>query len=375
MSAEFATISGKTLTPVCRGYATGLNEDSPLIIRVSKFASQATGTNWKIAFDQFSNPAVQTLYMSPINVRITFNDRTNIKKYTSYFPSLYASDSVNRGIPSALSGSLSFSNSNRGAGSTHYIATTWPYSSNYNDISQKVVLKVGGGILCCVAFSSLTLTDNRTGSGYTLLWTDKVANISVYRTPSLSVSTTDLQVSGAVNPYPIQKATYEQIKKLEIAFYNAYKNVYIKQIDQRPYTDFTQLSEFLISANFNSALEPPTSSYAYHVAYPMTYDITFSTTQNSYSGRSLDYTIVKFTGGVQSIEKAYVRYGLSPYIVNLLLDIKIFKDSSNYWCLKISGMKDNAYSTSYLWYIRMRFYPNAVTLSYTSTTYASNGEI
>ena len=38
-------------------------------------------------------------------------------------------------------------------------------------------------------------------------------------------------------------------------------------------------------------------------------------------------------------------------------------------------MDDNLYSTSYRWIIRMRFYPNANTLSYTSTTYNENGEI
>lgn len=169
-----------------------------------------SGTNWKVAFDEFSNPAVQTLYMYPINVRISFNDRTNNKKYTSYFPSLYASDSVGRGIPSAISGSLSFTNGYRGASSTHYISTSWPYSSTYSDISQKVVLKVRGGVTCCTPFSNLGLTDNRTGgSAYTLLWTDKVANISVYRTPSITGGwSTDFQVTGIVNPYPYQKETY-----------------------------------------------------------------------------------------------------------------------------------------------------------------------
>jgi hypothetical protein len=154
--------------------------------------------------------------MYPLNVRISFLDRTNIKKYTSYFPSVYASDSVNRGIPSPISGSLAFSSANRGAGATHYMSTSWPYSSNFNDISQKVVLKVRGGITCCTSFANLGLTDNRTGgSAYTLLWTDKVTNISVYRTPSITGTlSTDLQITGVTNPYPYQKQTYEQIKKI-----------------------------------------------------------------------------------------------------------------------------------------------------------------
>ena len=106
--------------------------------------------------------------------------------------------------------------------------------------------------------------------------------------------------------------------------------------------------------------------------YPITYDIGYTYTLNSYAGRNLDYTLLKFTGGVQSIERAYIRYSASPYIVNSVLEVKILKDSSNSWCLKIMGMNDNLYSTG-SWSIRMRFYPTANTLSYTSTTYAQNG--
>lgn len=374
LSPEFSTIGGKTIAPRCRGYANGINVDSPLIIRVEKFTSMTTGTNWKIAFDGFSNPAIQTLYMYPINVRISFIDQTNNKVYTSNFPNLYSSDSINRGVPAAMSGSLSFASNSRGASTYHYIATSWPYSSNYNDISQKVTLKLGGGITCCNAFSSFTLSDNRTGSGYTLLWTDIVSNISVYRTPSITGGwSTDLRILNVVNPYPIQKETYEQIKKMEISFYSGYQNIYIKQLDQLGYSNFAQLSQITVSTNFGSPTESTTSSYSFHNGYPITYDIRYGFTLNSFTGRNLDYTILNFTAGVQSIEAAYIRYQQSPYIVNPVLAVKIFKDNYNCWCLKITGNNDNLYSTTYGWYIRMRFYPNAVTLSYVSTTYAKNG--
>lgn len=105
----------------------------------------------------------------------------------------------------------------------------------------------------------------------------------------------------------------------------------------------------------------------------MTYDIGYTFSLGSFSGRKLDYTLLKFTSGVQSIEKAYIRYSNSPYVVNSVLDVKILKDSSNYWCLKVTGMNDNIYSGT--WYIRMRFYPNGNNLNYISTTYAQNGEI
>lgn len=107
----------------------------------------------------------------------------------------------------------------------------------------------------------------------------------------------------------------------------------------------------------------------------MTYDIEYTTSSSSYSGRKLDYTLLKFTGGVKSIEDVQIRHSQSPYIVNPVLQVKFYRDNSNYWCLKISGMDDASYNPSYHWKVRIRFYPNANTLSYTSTTYAANGEV
>jgi hypothetical protein len=118
-------------------------------------------------------------------MRISYYDRANNDVYTSNFPSIFISDSVNKGIPSEISGSLSRSSSSRGSSTNHYVTMNWPYSSNYNDISEKVVLKVEGGITCCNSFSSMYFDSNRTGS-FSLLWRDKVANISVYRTPSIT---------------------------------------------------------------------------------------------------------------------------------------------------------------------------------------------
>ena len=119
-----------------------------------------------------------------------------------------------------------------------------------------------------------------------------------------------------------------------------------------------------------------TRSYSFHSNYPMTFDIRIDSTRNSFSGRSLSYTILKFTSGVRLIEEAEVRFEQSPYIVNPLLAIKIYKDpTDNKWCLKVTGMNDNVYSSTYDWIIRMRFFPNSWNLTYVSTTYASNDEV
>lgn len=195
--------------------------------------------------------------MNPINVRISYFDRTNKKTYTSYFPSVYASDSINRGVPTVISGSIARSTSSRGTSAYHYFTTGWPYSSNYNDVSQKMLMKINGGVTCCASFSSFTLSDNNTGS-YSLLWTNKISNISVYRTPSQSNGVnTNIQVNGIVNPYPIQKYYYEQIKKLEVAFYSGYQNVYIKQLDQFAYDTYTSVVQFTVSTNFPAPIWAP----------------------------------------------------------------------------------------------------------------------
>ena len=95
-------------------------------------------------------------------------------------------------------------------------------------------------------------------------------------------------------------------------------------------------------------------SFSYHSDYPMVYDIEYYFTTSSFANRELDETILKFTSGVKEIEWAIIRYSTSPEIVNNVLQVSIFKDSSNYWCLRIKGMDDNLYSSSQRWIIRMR---------------------
>ena len=214
LSGDFVQVSGRSLAPICKGYTNGLDEDSPLIIRVLRIASFSASRTFEIAFDEFSNPAVEVLHLVPINVRISQIDRTNNKVYTSNFPQVSISDSWNRGIPTQLGGSQLYrSNANRGSSDVQFYRVDWPYSSNFNDISEKVVMKIRGGITCCNNYDDFYLDDNRT-SPYNELWTDKVANITVYRTPSHSTGgyDTQIEIKNVVNPYPYQKETYEQIK-------------------------------------------------------------------------------------------------------------------------------------------------------------------
>lgn len=171
-----------------------------MIIRVFNFAGFSSETSYQISFDNFNNPPLNSLTLQPINLRLNLIDRSNTKMYTSYFPNLYISDSVNVGVPSSLGGSVTMATSQRGASTNHYMGLSWPYNSNSGYISQKTVMKISKGITCCQSFSSLSLNDTQS-STYTLLWTNPFVNISVYRTPTKSVSTsTNWHILSVVNP-------------------------------------------------------------------------------------------------------------------------------------------------------------------------------
>lgn len=137
----------------------------------------------------------------PINLSMSLVDRTNTAIYTSFFPNVYQSDSINAGVPSNLGGSFTRSNNFRGATNVdHYMNLNWPYNSNSADVSQKIVMKIYGGITCCQNFASLYMNDSQ-ASVYNLLWTNSAANTSVYATPSKAVSTnTNWFIKGVNNP-------------------------------------------------------------------------------------------------------------------------------------------------------------------------------
>ena len=97
-------------------------------------------------------------------MKISYINRANNDIWTSYFPSIFVSDSIDTAIPSVLSGGFFMTNDDRGVSNTHYTSISWPYSSNYNDISEKIVMKIQGGITCCQNYANFVLDDNRTSS-------------------------------------------------------------------------------------------------------------------------------------------------------------------------------------------------------------------
>ncbi len=107
LKSGFSTLSGKQQFPTCYGYADGVNSTTPLKIRVFKMAGFSSGAAFSIAFDNFNNPPITTLVLTPINVRINLVDRTNTRVYTTFFPNIFISQSTSITIPSNIAVTIS----------------------------------------------------------------------------------------------------------------------------------------------------------------------------------------------------------------------------------------------------------------------------
>jgi hypothetical protein len=330
-----------------------------------------SGTNFKLSFDNFNNPAVQRLFMVPIDITFRYIDRQNRRKYQSNWPSVYLSDSINVGSPAEIPGSLSRNNDYRGQNSIHYIGISWPYTST-SESSQKIVLKLAGGVLCCQSFSSINLRDN--ANGYSLLWRNTKANMSVYLTPAYTAGWgRELWINSVNNPFPYQRDTYQKMKKIEILFYNNWRAVHSKRLDQFDYSTYLRLDEMTIDAS--ATLIDTTKSYYFHDEYPLTYRFSFTTSRNEFNNRQLSYTIVTFTTGVTWIDWVHSGWNVSPNYFNSMLQVTIGRNANSKYFLNISGMSDSSYWNSYNWYFEMRFSTNSDSISYTSETYNLNGEL
>jgi hypothetical protein len=157
-----------------------------------------SGATFSIAFDNFNNPPINSLVLTPINLRMNLVDQTNTQVYTSYFPNIFISQSNSTATPASLGGSLTRSNSARGASTNHYMNFNWPYTSS-SASSEKIVMKISGGITCCRSFTSLVLNDSQ--SSYSVLWSNPNTNTTVYSTPSKGLNVnTNWCILNVINP-------------------------------------------------------------------------------------------------------------------------------------------------------------------------------
>lgn len=377
LSSAFTTYSGKQNAPKCYGFAEGLNNTTPLIIRVFKFAGFSAGKSFQLSFDNFNNPPINKLILVPINLRMNLVDRTNTAIFTSYFPNVYYSDSVNVGVPTNLGGSFTRSNNYRGATNVnHYMNLNWPYNSNSGDVSQKIVMKIYGGITCCQSFVNLYMNDSQS-STYTPLWTNSAANVSVYITPTKGSGTnTNWFIKGINNPNEVSYQTYNKLYTVTFAMYSSYKTSYITTINQPAFSTYSLNSDFVVDSV--PAKTESTANFNFHSYYPITYEVYWNLAASSYANRNISYIILYFTSGVRLLETAWFRYATSPYYTNAVGNAKVGFDTSNsQWYVNITGVQDSITNAAYHWYVRVRLYAsgNGNYIYYTSYVYNFDGNL
>lgn len=254
----------------CYGFADGVNSTSPLTIRVINFNVFTAAVNIKIVFDNFNNPPLQTLFAVPINLVMNLVDTANSKLYTSSFPNIYYSDSMNIQPTSLSSGSVAPNTGYHGSGAYMYWSLTWPYTTG-SATADKLVMKINGGITCCRAFSSLSYLTDSHGVTYTALWTNNAANTTVYiQATKGSGSSVTFYINNVINPYPVSYATYQQGLSATFLFYSNYKTYNKYTLTQPDYSAYSMSNDFTVGVTgIVTASTPPTVSS--HQYYPLTY--------------------------------------------------------------------------------------------------------
>ena len=224
----------------------------------------------KLALDNFNNPPSQLLFAVPINIRMRLKELNSKYVYTSFFPQVYYSDSINIRTTVINTGSLTKSNSYLGNSNYHYWAVGWPYSSGSN-VHDKIALKIEGGVTCCSPYSSLDhLTDQY--HTYSVLWANTKANTTIYQMPSRSSGTsTTFRINNVVNPNPVDFATYEQGKKITLKWYSVYKTYNIYTLNQPNYSSYSKKSDFQVDNSANYVADTKPNHFNSHQNYPLTY--------------------------------------------------------------------------------------------------------
>jgi len=349
-------------------------------VRVVSAANFGIGANLRISFDNFNNPPRNIHVLLPINLRINYIDGSNsaVTSYstrTSYFPNIYYSDSVNLGVPAAMSSNNVVSGNNqRGATNVvHYwTINSWPFSSSSSDVSQKISFKLQGGYTCCQNHDLLRFSDNTVY--YTRLWVNNAANTSVYVMPDRGQgNSANFHINAIRNPEQVNRHTYDKIRTATAILYNNYKAVSFSTVNQPSFSSYSANTDFTVKSDLGTAIDKPTYVHT-HLNYPLTYDFHWTPSSNSYANRNISYIIVYFTGGVRLVEEASLRYPPSPNYINKVGYVKHGYDTSvNRWYLNISGIMNSITTANEKWYARVRLYADSTNISYTSQIFNFNG--
>jgi hypothetical protein len=196
-------------------------------------------------------------------------------------------------------------------------------------------------------------------------------------TPTKGVNTnTHWFINNVINPSQVSFHTYNQLLTTTFIMYSSYRTAYITKLNQPSFASYALQSDFVVGNN--PAIAEHTANFNYHRFFPMTFDFSWNLASNSYTGRNISYIILHFTSGVRYVEDAWFRYAVSPFYTNALGYAKVgFDTTANQWYVNITGVMDSVWSSTFLWYVRVRLYANgnANNFHYTSSVFNFNGNL
>lgn len=224
-------------------------------VRIINFGPLVIGNYW-VTFDDITLPSpTGSDNTQKFDMSIRYMGPSNVKQ-ESLFREVFLIDQTNTTSGTALSVSFNTpSVTQYGTDISGSLALSWPLDSRSLGTESKLAINFYSGYASIWdSIDDVTFVDE-TGT-YQLLWVNKKLNKFVFAIPRKDISTTTtINITALSNPYPFQKADYENSgarPTMEINFYeNYYHRSYNTTFYQPDFSTFTKTIAPIVNMDQN----------------------------------------------------------------------------------------------------------------------------
>lgn len=364
VQTAITTYSSRTARCVAfRKTSSSLAHLKVLLVNLGAFGS---GTTLRLTVDGITNPSGTLTGQIPVDLQLTYYDLQNSREYTHLLPALFVVDGTLANSAATVTRDLAATSTSYGAAVRQEVTVQWPASTSSSDSSAKVLLELQGGLLCCVPFSSLSITDSQ-GNSYSLLWANPAKNMLMLQAPSQAATTLTLRVNNVLNPYPYQSSSYtnSNIFLYKLTVVKDYQQQLIQTGSQPTFASYTingggvafsSLSNYRLTSGFN--ILP---------SYPHHQQLVLSLTPATFATRKISRAVFTFTSGISSIKHCRIITSSFPSPKVACSASK----SGSQWALSIGGLQDSTTASTVTLLLRMAVSSNS--LPYTLLVYEETG--
>jgi hypothetical protein len=286
-----------------------------------------------------------------------------------FIPGLFVIDATLTSAATSVTRNSEASASGYGASALQNINVTWPVATSSSDRSHKVVLELTGGLLCCVNYAAVTLSDNQSNT-YTLLWANAQKRMAVYQAPSQGASSLVLSLNNLVNPYPYQESLYSNsnMYSYRLTVLKDYQQQLVQAGSQPAYSTY-QINSTGAVALASMGLYRLTPGFSVLPQWPHFQEFTLSVSPATYPARRITRAVVTFTSGVAALKSCRISGTANP---SPRMPCAIAKSGSQ-WTLSVSGLYDSTSASAVTLLVRMTV--SAGSLGYQLDTYQEEGKL